>query len=553
MKWKDTIKEEKPEAAWKKTITDADPQEALETFAETALDEALLGYYPQIAAGIKTLGGTAGDYAKQRDLELKELQRGQFESPIASGLGTAAAIGAQMAIPFSGAAKLATLAKTGAPIAKQAAIEGLKGFALGSAISGLKNPGEVTGQIEPLQFEKRLENITSEAPMNAIAGVAGGLIDYKAAKKAAEAPVKIIQALKPTPTKTAVLIKDDAKRAKEVGDFIFEKQIVKVGDSANEILSKAELEVKKAGQKLQNFISSSSKQLDESKFASQVIAKPSFIPDRDLPQMYGDLQKYLADSGYSGSKEIADRVTEQILSDLDSMGEIAKRSTKGTNSEVISMNLEGLNQMKRFMQDQVSSYDKIADTTKDAGALSEAYNYAAKFFSKKVDEEISRFGDDAMGKTLKNLNKQYSLASDARGLAQRNAVKEFTKKTSNVPVMSGLGSSGITYGLTKDPALAALVGTGAGVAASMIQNISPTTTAALSAKIPSMVSRGIIPKSSAIYAAQENTQVFKPEMIDQALQMGVPPFVIEEQAKKMDNLTPSERTIIRQKAAKAAK
>lgn len=558
MGWKDTIKDDQESASWKSTIKkmeseDIPVDDEIETFAKTAADELLLGYYPQVAAGVETLAGTTGDYAEQRDFELAKLQKSQYEHPVASGIGTGAAIIGQMAVPIGGAARLTKIAKSGAPIAKQAIIEGLKNFGLGTAISGLKNPGDVSGEVDVLQAEKRLENMTSEAPMNAIAGMAGGFLDYKAAKKAAEAPIEIIKALKPTPTKAAVLIKDDAKRAKEVGKFIFDKEIVKVGDSADLIYEKAENEVKKAGQSLQNFIKQSSKKIDESKIISQIKENPSFVQDRDLPQLYGQLQQYLSTSGYSGAKEITDQVIEQILSDLSSIQDITKRSAKNTNSEAIYMNLESLNQMKRFMQDQVSSFDKISDTTKDAGAISEAYNFAAKYFSKKVDEEIARFGDDNMGKVLKKLNKQYSLASDARGLAQRNAVKEFTKQSSNVPFFSGLGTSGITYGLTKDPMIAGLFGAGAGLATGAVQNISPTTKAALAAKAPSFVSRSIIPKASAYYSAQESTQVFQPEMIDQALMNGVPPYIIDNEVKKMENLKPSERAIIRQKAAKAAK
>lgn len=43
------------------------------------------------------------------------------------------------------------------------------------------------------------------------------------------------------------------------------------------------------------------------------------------------------------------------------------------------------------------------------------------------------------------------------------------------------------------------------------------------------------------------------ELAAKAIQMGVPPFLIEDQVKKMDELSASEKTIIRQKAAKAAK
>lgn len=43
------------------------------------------------------------------------------------------------------------------------------------------------------------------------------------------------------------------------------------------------------------------------------------------------------------------------------------------------------------------------------------------------------------------------------------------------------------------------------------------------------------------------------KLLNEAIMQGIPPFVIEEQVKKMDKLKPSEKTILRQEAAKAAK
>lgn len=43
------------------------------------------------------------------------------------------------------------------------------------------------------------------------------------------------------------------------------------------------------------------------------------------------------------------------------------------------------------------------------------------------------------------------------------------------------------------------------------------------------------------------------QLLNEALMQGIPPFMIEDQVKKMDGLKPSEKTILRQEAAKAAK
>ena len=523
-------------------------QGPLETYAETVADELSLGYYPQMAAGVKSALYDV-DYATQRDIERKELQKGQQENPTASVLGTGTAIFGQMAIPAGGALKLAQAAKAGSPILKKAAIETVKNIGLGSVISALKNPGDVAGAIEPFQPEKRLENVISDLPLNIATGVAGGVIDSKAAKKAAEAPKQIISAMKPTPTKASVLIQDNAKRAKEVGDFIFDRGIVKPGDDPSIILSKAETEVRKAGEKLFSFLKNTSKKIDENKSIQDIIQNPSFNVDRDLPELYSIIESELVKSGTSDSAKVAGDVIQQIVSDFDSLKRVAKIEAKKQGakfSDQLALNLEGLNQMKRFMQDQVANWDRMHDVTKEAPAVSEAYNMAANYFSKKVEQELSRLGDDSVAKALKNLNKDYSLAADARGLANRNAVRNFLKQDQIMPIMSGLGTSGLTYSLTKDPAVSAMVGATVGAATSKMQNLQPTTIVAFQKQLPNMLSRNIIPKTTAYVSAMQSTPEFQQAQqdISQALMQGAPPFVLDKEVQKSP-LSPTEKAQLR--------
>lgn len=520
MGWKDRITEEtEVSPSWRDRVEDADPQGPLETYAETALDELSLGYYPQIAAGVKSIIKDMGDvatgtaeadpsYPAIRDQERQELQRGQEENPIASGLGTATAIAGQIAIPAGGAARVAKLAKSGAPIAGQVAKEVGKNMLMGSAVSGLKNPGDVEGEISPLQLEERLQNVIEEAPLNAAASVAGGLIDAKAAKSAAKAPEQIVKVLRPTPTKASVFIQNDAKRAREVGEYILSRGIVKPGDDAKTIVSKAENALSVAGKNLGDFIKTNAAKIDANKNLADLAANPTFAPERDLPELYGYIEESLIRSGKSGASDVASNVIEQVIADMDALKKSAKRAN--TTSEKIALNLEGLNQMKRFMQDQVTSYDKVMDQTKDAGNMSEGYDIAAKWFRNKVNEEISRFGNDEMGQTLKALNKEYSLASDARSLAQRYGVREFLKADPMAPIQAGLGTSAAVLALTKEPALAAGAGLATGLGTKAYQSISPTTKAAIQSKVPEYLSRNVIPKASAYYSAQESTPVLPP-------------------------------------------
>ena len=515
MGWKDTIeKDDAVTSGWKQTIEDGPPPGEIETFAKTVADELTLGYYPQIAAGVKTLGGTDGNYAEQRDAELKDIQRGQMENKVASGLGTAAAIAGQMAIPAGGAVKVAQMAKAGLPIAKQVAKEIAKNFAMGSAISGLKNPGDVPGEVTPIQATERMENVTSEIPLNLGAAAVGGLIDARAAKKAAAAPEEIVKILRPTPTKASILIKDDAKRANEVGEFIFNRKIVTPGANPQAIVKRAEQELEKSGRNLGNFIKTNAAKFDANKTVDNILQNPTFAPERDLPELYSFLEESLIKKGVSGAQDVASNVVEQVIQDYNTLQRSAKRA--GTKAEQFALNLEGLTQMKRFMQDQVSNYDSVLDKTKDAGKMSEGFDRAANFFRKKIDDEIAKFGDDELGKQLKRLNKDYSLASDAYGLTNRNAVRAFLKQDSSAPLTAGLGSSALTFAMTKDPYLASMVGMGAGAATKAAQSIAPTTKAAIQYQVPEMLSRNIIPKASGYYAAQESTPVLPQSNLEKA-------------------------------------
>lgn len=522
MSWKKTITEAEP--AWKKTIEDAEPQGPLETAAETFADESLLGYYPQIAAGIKTLGGTDGNYAEQRDIERQELQRGQAENPVASGVGTVGSIAAQMAIPGAGAAKLATAAKAGKPIAKEAIKQILKYAALGTAVSAGKNPGDVQGEVTPFQVEERLDNAISEAPMNAISAVAGGLIDAKGAKKASEASVDMVKALRPTPTKAGILIKDDARRAKEVGEYIFKNKIAQVGDDPINILQKAEKAVSDAGRSLGDFIKNNSAKINAAKGVKSLPLGVDTVVD-----LHSLIESTLAKRGVSGASEVADKVIEQALEDINTLKKVNKISG-ATNSANLSESIESLTQMKRFMQDQVSSYDKLLDNTKGADSFSEGFDLASKFFSKKIDDEIAQYGTSELGKELKHLNKQYSLASDSRGLANRYAVRDFIKQDPLLPIIASTGAGAVTYAATKEPMLAAAATLGAGSASGLLKGVSPTSKAALANKIPSMLGQDIIPKASAYYSAQESTPVLPPT-----------PQEMEHKARNDKSMTPTER------------
>ena len=73
-------------------------QDLPESFKKPALNQMMLGYYPQVVGGLKSaIGG--GDYLTERDKALGELKAAEAENPKVATLGTAAGLGASMLLP----------------------------------------------------------------------------------------------------------------------------------------------------------------------------------------------------------------------------------------------------------------------------------------------------------------------------------------------------------------------------------------------------------------------------------------------------------------------
>lgn len=143
-------------------------QAALEGFGETAT----LGYLPQIQAGIeKILPNPTADadaklkamgidvpeqsYVQMRDENIARQGQLAKQNPGASMAGKGAGIVASMAMPLPGAAM--------GKVARSALQGGITGAAY--------NPGDVKGEVNPLQLEERAPN----AALGTLFGTAGGL------------------------------------------------------------------------------------------------------------------------------------------------------------------------------------------------------------------------------------------------------------------------------------------------------------------------------------------------------------------------------------------
>lgn len=217
----------------------------LETFGKSAADAAILGYSPQLVGLYEALTSEV-PYVEARDKYAQELKMLQQMNPVSSALGTAAGIGGTLLVP-GGA--LARAGKVGATVAKMSPVA--KAALSGAAMGAAYNPGDVEGQVQPLQLPERAVGAT-------IGGVTGGVlakaIPYAgeqlskagkwATKKARE---KAFEALGPN----AGQVKRYAGRIEELGQEVFDKGLLKLGPASKKtLLKRAEKQSRIAGEKI---------------------------------------------------------------------------------------------------------------------------------------------------------------------------------------------------------------------------------------------------------------------------------------------------------------
>lgn len=118
------------------------------------------GYAPQLVGGAKALAG--GDYLKERDKVLKTMEADKARSPGSSmlgmGAGALASGGAlSAAAPVNAASALGRVGQAGA---------------VGAAQGAVYNPGDVGGELNPVQAGAR----TANAGIGALLGLGGGAV-----------------------------------------------------------------------------------------------------------------------------------------------------------------------------------------------------------------------------------------------------------------------------------------------------------------------------------------------------------------------------------------
>lgn len=521
----------------------------LSTGLKVASDVILAGHYPQVEATLRGNIPGSESYIRERDRIAKELQKSKSENPWASAAGMVGGIGGSIVAPALSAPKaVGTIGRA------------LFGVGSNLASQFLQNPGDVEGQVEPLQLKERagqvIENV--QTPIGAIttltplAGVATKV--FKPAEQAA------FEALGPTAKKAEKAMKMDKIAdlgdyeaefgKKEIGKFALENKLVSMGDTVKDTWNKAVEKQSQIGaqigdlyQRVQDKLSSAGQRISNND--AKVLMNPYDV--------YGDIE------------DAVNYVNK-------SLGPAVGRKQAVSSVQNYLTELQEIYPENPSMQDLMEIRGKIAnrikDFSKDPSAQSDtivAYRNLLKYFNNRISSSVDaldRMSGSADSQELKRLNEQYSKLSYIADMTGSAAAKADTAKQGALPfILSPATWGGAAYGATqmvtgdpiKSAGAAALIGggaaaskllegKGAGVLANLANQTAPRTFLA-----PTRISRGVD------VGFREDPFIQVEGMVDQALMNGIPPFMIEQEVKKSDNLTITQKAQLRQKAAKAAK
>ena len=453
---------------------------ALEGFGQAAT----AGYLPQIGAAVGALipnpARTVNEKLKAQGFKIQEapdnyvtrrdelIRRGeslQKQAPVASAAGSVAGLAAGIPIMGMGAGRMPGLAKvalgTGkmlpvaAPVARlaEAGLQA-KGLGLlgrtaqagaGGAIqAGVMNPGDVEGQINPLQLEQRGEQakvgglLGGGLPLaGKIVGGAGSLVGSipERLKTLGEtrgaAALGLFQKHINKMAKESGLAED---KVRELGRFAIKNKLAVAGDEAIDIAKKSYELQKNIGKKIGSLYDEvdtvlASKEI--SKDAQEELKKTAL--ERDA--IANDFDAFVRDK-FKNKRQAA-----EIISAAEKEVEALKSHAKDVF-------------LVRDLQDYKQSLDEVIYSNKSAlSAVPPASKEATKLMRDFVKDRMTArieaidkaIGNDAT-KQLKTLNKEYGLAAKASEISNDRVASELGNNMGSLTDKIAAGS-GFAAGL----------------------------------------------------------------------------------------------------------
>lgn len=415
-------------------------QAEIEQFANAAT----MGYLPQIqAAASKPIYGALNlvtgndvkpdEYVNERDANINRLDQQSQEFPFTAAKAGLAGIGANTLV-------LPTMAP-----AKGLIGAGLKTAATGAAYGAAANPGDVEGEVNPIQFGERLDNAETGALIGGGVGLGAGL-GSKAAGFFSKAPKTTKRVAEEAAFKSSgamlkdfrnAAAKDDVER---VGRFMLDEKLVKAGDNVERIAEKAAQINKKAGSELDSVYKQAASALRDPKVYEGM---PGFNPIRDKNEVLKMASEKLGDS-VDGK-----RALRQLGAYLDDIGKKygdqplpprVANDIKGAFDEAINYARNPLNKQP---------------------GVEKAYSSARQWLAKRIDQSIDYIGKASgkpdLAKRLKDANMRYGTSKTVYRIAsdrvQREAANQAMGLTEKIAGGAGATVGGIAAmaGGSSDP------------------------------------------------------------------------------------------------------
>lgn len=435
---------------------DGMPVSPMVAAAGSAANAALLGYLPQVQAGIETMSTSSPEYIRRRDEIIKMLEEGSRQQPLASTAGTlTGAIG----MPLGVGRAAGTTARTAGQLA-------LRSGAAGAAMGAAQNPGDIEGELSGAQLSERLANAAKSgllaAPMGYAAGAVGTPGGRRAIKDVAEE--RAFKALGPYARESRQAF--SRGQVRPIGRAVLDEGVIGNVPRGPDVIGKrASAAAEKAGSAKGSVID----ELNEfQEKLSQAFQKEA---GGNMPAKVG--QKIAKDATTSvgvSRAEIGKSLRERLLSDLpEQSGQNAKFEALISKFERENpyMTIKEADALK-LKYKKLINWDRLpgADIPEQEqyyravySALNQGVDDAADVLAKTYSEVVGKGMVDKLAKA----KSRYGAMKTAEGITAKREARDFANRMVS-PSDYGMGVGGAAIGaMSGDPKMAAL-GLSAGLA-----------------------------------------------------------------------------------------
>jgi len=395
------------------------------TAIDRGMDVVSGGYLPQIEAGLEQLIPGSKPYVQRRDELINTLKKSQEANPISSAVGTGLGIaGSMYAMPGLGAAKAASSFP-------QLAGQVLKNVGIGAGMIAAQNPGDIEGEVSPLQLEERAINLadTARTPMGkamlALPALAPAL-GYGAQKLSGKIPVAQKMAYMATgPTSGQVkgdlsTSKEAAQKITELGQYVLDKGYVPGG--VDDIYFRSKDKLKQLGSQIGEIYSSTKPKVEH--YLSSNIGKAGDYFENTFDLNKSNEMLHDISQGLSGSPN-----RPQVLNKIENYFSDISNDFGDQFGSFSSPDLEQLHKLKTRLGQSIS----WSKTNDEIPEIQEAYKYVLQKVNSAIDNELNLYDKVVGGQAsvkMRQLNRDYHLTDKINSNSLGKASSEMSGRAS---------------------------------------------------------------------------------------------------------------------------